>query len=477
MWAFKARKPQPAATRFSNSTAAPQGFFLTPRLRPCVRWSEYLGKVELLSNPLCPNTPPGGRIVVSSTRPPKYQLRRNTAAACRCRVQVSRAGVGGNAAVERGLNGPRDRPPLAEFLLDLTPAPVKTAAMATATLSIDLDAIAANWRALDKASASGVQTAAVVKADAYGLGISRVARALAHAGARRFFVAVAEEGATLRQILGPGPQIGILGGHMAGDTEMIGDLDLTPMLNSLDQITRHLEALPGHAFGVQLDTGMNRLGMEEAEWEAVAPFVLDAGPDILMSHLACADDPDHALNETQLASFHAMTDGTGVPRSLAATGGILLGPKYHFDLTRPGIGLYGGRPYEAAKPVVCLSLPVIQTREIAPGEPVGYACAWEAEVPSLIATVSGGYADGLPRSLSNAAVLWEGDTPCPLVGRVSMDLITVDVTHLRAPPKRLDIIGPNQSFDDLADIAGTIGYEILTQLGPRYVRRYIEGAS
>lgn len=348
--------------------------------------------------------------------------------------------------------------------------------MATASLSIDLDAIAANWRALDKASASGVQTAAVVKADAYGLGISRVARALAQAGARRFFVAVAEEGATLRQVLGPGPQICILSGHMAGDTDMIGDLDLTPMLNSLDQVTRHLESLPGHAFGVQLDTGMNRLGMEEAEWEAIAPFVLEAGPELLMSHLACADEPDHPLNEIQLGNFMAMTNGTGVPRSLAATGGILLGPKYHFDLTRPGIGMYGGRPYEGARPAIALSLPVIQARVVAPGEPVGYSCAWTAEQPSLIATVSGGYADGLPRTLSNTALLWDGDTPCPLIGRVSMDLITVDITHLGYVPRSLDIIGEHQGVDALADIAGTIGYEILTGLSPRYTRRYLEGA-
>lgn len=347
--------------------------------------------------------------------------------------------------------------------------------MATATLSVNLDALAANWRALDRASSSGVQTAAVVKADAYGLGISRVARALAQAGTRRFFVAVAEEGAALRQALGPGPQICIMSGHMPGDTEMIHDLDLTPMLNSIDQVTRHLESLPGLPFGVQLDTGMNRLGMEEAEWEAVAPFVLEAGPELLMSHLACADDPDHALNEVQLATFHAMTDGTGVPRSLAATGGILMGPKYHFDLTRPGIGLYGGYPYEAAARVVTLSLPIIQTRPVAAGEAVGYSCTWVAEQNSVIATVSAGYADGLLRGLSNQAVLWDGDTPCPLVGRVSMDLITVDVTHLRQIPRSLDILGPHQTVDDLAEVAGTIGYEILTSLGPRYTRRYAEG--
>lgn len=349
--------------------------------------------------------------------------------------------------------------------------------MATATLSIDLDAIAANWRALDRASASGVQTAAVVKADAYGLGVSRVARALAQAGARRFFVAVAEEGAALRQALGPGPQICILSGHMAGDTDMIHDLDLTPMLNSLDQVTRHLEALPGLPFGVQLDTGMNRLGMEEPEWEAVAPFVLEAGPEMIMSHLACADDPDHGLNELQLATFHAMTDGTGVPRSLAATGGILLGPKYHFDLTRPGVGLYGGRPFENAARVVTLSLPVIQSRVVVAGEPVGYSCTWTAEAESTIATVSAGYADGLLRSLSGKAILWDGDTPCPVVGRVSMDLITVDISHLDRLPRSLDILGPHQTVDDLADIAGTIGYEILTSLSHRYSRRYIEGVA
>ncbi|WP_135446907.1 MULTISPECIES: alanine racemase [Tabrizicola] len=346
--------------------------------------------------------------------------------------------------------------------------------MATATLTIDLDAIAANWRALDRMTGQGVQTAAVVKADAYGLGVTRVARALARAGARRFFVAYAEEGAAVRQALGPGPQIAVLSGHCPGDTEMIHDLDLTPMLNSLEQITRHLEALPGHPFGVQLDTGMNRLGVEMQEWQAVASILVEAGPELLMSHLACADEPDHPLNEAQLRVFHQMTDGTGLPRSLAATGGILLGPRWHFDLTRPGIGLYGGLPYAAAHPVVSLSLPVIQTRTVEPGEAVGYGCTWIADRPSVIATVAAGYADGLPRTLSNRVQLWDGDVPCPVVGRVSMDAITVDVTHLREVPGSLDILGPNQTIDGLADVAGTIGYEILTALGPRYQRRWQE---
>lgn len=346
--------------------------------------------------------------------------------------------------------------------------------MATATLTVDLDAIGANWRALDRMSGPGVQTAAVVKSDAYGLGVTRIVRALAVAGARRFFVACAEEGAAVRQALGQGPQIAVLSGHMPGDTEMIHDLDLTPMLNSLDQITRHLEALPGHDFGVQLDTGMNRLGVEALEWEAVAPILIEAGPQLLMSHLACADEPGHPMNEAQLQEFHRMTDGVGLPRSLAATGGVLLGSRWHFDLTRPGVGLYGGQPFAAARPAVTLSLPIIQTREVAVGEAVGYGVTWTATRPSVIATVAAGYSDGLPRTLSNRALLWDGDTPCPLVGRVSMDLITVDITDLPEVPRSLDIIGPHQGVDELADLAGTIGYELLTSLGPRYQRRYQE---
>jgi alanine racemase len=368
-------------------------------------------------------------------------------------------------------------PGFVDFALEAHPPVSQNRRMTTATLTIDLDAIAANWRSLDRLSGAAVQTAAVVKADAYGLGLARVARTLAQAGARRFFVAYAEEGAALRQAIGPGPQIAVLSGHMAGDSEMIRDLDLTPMLASLEQTTRHLELLPGHPFGVQLDTGMNRLGMEPAEWDAVAPILIGAGPELLMSHLACADEPDHPQNLAQLAAFHAMTDGTGLPRSLAATGGTLLGPQYHFDLTRPGIGLYGGRPHEFSARVAGLTLPVIQTRAVAPGETVGYAAAWEASVPSVIATVGGGYADGIIRALSKGAMLWDRDTPCPIVGRVSMDLITVDVTHLTEIPRDLALLGPHQTVDDLADAAGTIGYEILTSFGARYRRRYLDPTS
>jgi len=349
--------------------------------------------------------------------------------------------------------------------------------MASGTLTIDLDALVANWRALDALSRTGVETAAVVKADAYGLGIGPVARALAQAEARVFFVAMAEEGAALREAVGPNPEILVFSGHMRGDADMLRDLALTPMLNSLDQLTRHLEALPGHAFGVQLDSGMNRLGLEPGEWAAVRDIVLAQDPVLLMSHLACADEPDHAMNTRQLQAFHEMTDGLNVPRSLAATGGILLGPEYHFDLTRPGIGIYGGLPFKPARPVVGLSLPVVQVRDVALGETVGYGNAWLAESEARIATLSAGYADGLSRALSGRATLFDGATPCPLVGRVSMDLLCVDISHLAETPAALDILCPAQGVDDLAAAANTIGYEILTALGPRYRRRYMGGTA
>ena len=341
--------------------------------------------------------------------------------------------------------------------------------MGTGTLTIDPQAIAANWRALDRMS--GSETGAVVKADGYGLGVALVAKALAGAGARRFFVAVAEEGAALRRALGPGPEIFVFSGHMAGDTAAIRDHALIPMLNAPEQVARHREALPNLAFGVQLDTGMNRLGMEDGDWRAVRADVLAAGPVLIASHLASADTPDDPANAAQLAAFLAMTEGVAAPRSLAATGGILLGHRYHFDLTRPGIGLYGGMPFAEAAPVVRLSLPVVQVRDVAPGESVGYGGTWTARRPSRIATLSGGYADGLIRAMGNRARLHAGDTPCPLAGRVSMDLLTVDVTDLGEVPESLDILSARQTVDAVAEAAGTIGYEILTSLGVRYRRR------
>ncbi|MFQ1701307.1 alanine racemase [Loktanella agnita] len=341
--------------------------------------------------------------------------------------------------------------------------------MGTGRLIIDLDAVVANWRALDDMTTC--RTGAVVKANGYGLGAANVCKALFKAGVRQFFVAVAEEAVPIREELGEKPDISVFSGHMPGDTELIRALNLTPMINSIDQLTHHFETLPGHSFGIQLDTGMNRLGMEAQEWGAIAELALAQNPTLVMSHLACADEPDHPMNAYQLENFHQMTDGINVPRSLAATGGILLGPEYHFDLTRPGIGLYGGLPFETATQAVELELPVIQVRELAEGEVVGYGNTWQAERPSKIATVSGGYADGIARILSDRATLFHGDIPCKLVGRVSMDLLTIDITDLPDVPRKLSLIGPHQTIDDVAKAANTIGYEVLTQLGARYNRK------
>jgi alanine racemase len=340
--------------------------------------------------------------------------------------------------------------------------------MPTAQLHIDLEAVAANWRALDAMSAPDCETAAVVKADAYGLGVVPVVQRLARQGARAFFVATAEEGLEVRRALGPEPRVYVFYGHMPGDTETIARGDLVPMLTSVAQLTLHLEALPRHPFGLQLDTGMNRLGLKAAEWEAVAPLALEADPVLVMSHLASADEPASDQSSRQLAAFRAMTDGIAPPRSLAATGGTLLGPAYHFDMTRPGIGLYGGLPYADAQPVVTLELPVIACFDVAAGESVGYGASWTAPAPARIATVAGGYADGLPRALQPCLELMAGPIPCPAVGRVSMDLITVDISHLDRDPASLTLLDGAHGVDRLAAAAGTIGYEMLTALGRRY---------
>ncbi|MGR3291286.1 MAG: alanine racemase [Paracoccaceae bacterium] len=344
--------------------------------------------------------------------------------------------------------------------------------MSSPILSIDLDAITDNWRALDGLSANQVETGAVVKANAYGLGVEQVARALAAAGVQQFFVAVATEGAALRKILGSGPTLNLFCGHLDGDTDLIRDHQMTPMLNSPEQLGRHLGLLPGHEFGVQLDTGMSRLGVQPSDWQEMRPTALAADPVLIMSHLACADEPGHPMNRQQLERFHDLTDGLTISRSLSATGGILLEAEYHFDLTRPGIGIYGGLPFADALQTVNLSVPVIQIRELQKGASVGYGNTWIAKEKTRVATIAVGYADGILRSLSSGAKLYHENTPCPLIGRVSMDLITVDITHLRDVPTSLDLLCAEQDVDQLATAAGTIGYEILTSLGPRYERRY-----
>ena len=345
--------------------------------------------------------------------------------------------------------------------------------MPAGTLRIDLDAVLSNWQGLDALSAPHVETGAVVKADAYGLGAARVAEFLAAHDVTTFFVAVASEGAILRAATGPKPDIFVFSGHMAGDSDLLAAHDLIPLLNAPEQFTRHVETLPSRPFGLQLDTGMNRLGMEPDAFASIKGRALDMTPRLIMSHLACADDPGHPSNKAQLRAFHQMTDGTGLRRSLAATAGILLDPAYHFDLCRPGIGIYGGWPYLDAAPVLRLSAPVIQVRDLEAGETIGYGDAYKAHRKSRIATLSAGYADGFLRAGGAGHLFaYANGIACPLVGRVSMDLITVDVTDLDQVPETMDLICENQTIDQIAAGAGTIGHEILTSLGARYERVY-----
>lgn len=345
-----------------------------------------------------------------------------------------------------------------------------TVASLAARLSVDLDAIVANWRALDALSERHCETAAVVKADAYGCGTAEVGRALMSAGARTFFVAVPDEGAHLRAAIGAGAKIFILGGYGRDQRALYARHALCPVLNSGQQYAEWFTDQAGPA-AIQVDTGMNRLGMEADELLALGP--LSPMVELIMSHMGNADDPDHALNVAQNTEFRRLNAGSDRRLSLSATAGTLLGDAYHFDMVRPGIGLYGGWPFLEARAVVQVDAPIIQVRDVAAGETVGYGATFVADSPRRIATISAGYADGLIRALSNGANAYIGGQPVPLAGRVSMDLITLDVTDCPCGPgDRVELLGPNQSIDTVAAAAGTIGHEILTSLGSRYRRTY-----
>ncbi|MEM7670093.1 MAG: alanine racemase [Pseudomonadota bacterium] len=345
--------------------------------------------------------------------------------------------------------------------------------MLSGRLTIDTGAIVRNWRALDRQTHAGCETGAVVKADAYGCGIAQVGPALSHAGCRNFFVATPEEGARLRRAAGPDARIHILAGYSAEEQGAFRAHDLRPVLNALHQVKAWMSGPAGPAI-LQLDTGMNRLGLEAAELAALGPM-----PDCItheMSHLACADIAGHPQTAAQLAAFRAMTGGHDTRLSLAATAGLLLGPDFHFALTRPGIGLYGGWPFTDARRVVSAEVPILQIRSVSAGESVGYGAAWIAPRDCRIATISAGYADGLIRAMgSGGACAFFDAHPLPFAGRVSMDLISLDVTDAPAIGHGdwVEILGPRQSVDDLAAATGTIGHEILTSLGARYQRTYV----
>ncbi len=342
-------------------------------------------------------------------------------------------------------------------------------------LTIDLGAIVDNWRALDALS-GGAETAAAVKADGYGCGAAEVVAALRSAGCRTFFVATVEEGVRLRVALADG-EVHILNGIAdRDDARACIDNALHPCLNHRGQIELW-QAMAGGGCTLQIESGMARLGLPQAEVEALSPGL---EVRLVMSHLACADDgPSNPANRVQRAQFTegAMRLRSHFPAarlSLAATGGTLLGAEYHFDMVRCGIGIYGGMPFADAAPVVTLTAPILQLREIPAGQSVGYGWTWTAERPSRLATLPVGYADGVHRALSNRATFYIDGKPAPMAGRVSMDLVTLDVTdHPQVQVgDPVEILGPHQSVDDLARAAGTIGYEILTSLGHRYTRRY-----
>ncbi|MBB2200441.1 alanine racemase [Gluconacetobacter tumulisoli] len=372
------------------------------------------------------------------------------------------------------------------------------AAWAGGLLTIDLGAIAANYRLLrDRVgpdAGSGATCAAAVKADAYGLGAERVVPVLAAAGCRTFFVAHLAEGAAIRPLLGADSTIFVLNGAMPGTEADVHRLGLVPVLNSVEQITRwqslarRLDTpLPA---ALQVDSGMSRFGLSGGDLDVLmarpAPL---AGivPLLVMSHLACADDPAHPANHAQRTSFLRLRERLPrAPASLAASSGLFLGPDWQFDMVRPGAALYGinptpGRP-NPMRPVVRLQARIVQTRWIGPGTAVGYGAAFIADRPSRIATLAVGYGDGFPRILGARGVAVLPDRPevaLPIIGRISMDCLAVDVTDAGDDPLEagtaLDLIGPHNSLDSVAAAAGTIGYELLTGLGARYHRVHVTG--
>ena len=361
---------------------------------------------------------------------------------------------------------------------------------AGAVLTVDLDAIAANYRLLADRLGPHTECGAVVKADAYGLGVHAAAPALWTAGCRSFFVALAEEGLALRAIL-PDARIYVFNGVEAETAPDMAEAGLVPVLNHPGQIEAWAgQARAGNAIlgaMMHVDTGMNRLGLSAAEAEAIVENPerhSGLAIETVMSHLACADEPDNPLNAEQLARF-ADVLGTLAPlgpmqASLANSSAIFLDASYHFDLVRPGAALFGLNPHASAvnpmAQVLKLEGKILQTRIIDTPSTVGYGATHRAEPGQRIATVGVGYADGFLRSLSNSASAFIGDVRVPIVGRVSMDLITIDVTAIAAgaaqPGCVVDLIGPYHTADDLASEAGTIGYEILTALGHRFARRY-----
>jgi len=379
----------------------------------------------------------------------------------------------------------------------LSPEANQAAALAAATgvLTVDLDAIVANWRKLEK-TAVPAECAGVVKADAYGCGTGPVARALAGAGCKTFFVASLDEAVAARAAV-PQAALYVLDGFFQNCGDAYARIDARPVIGDLNELAEwdvfcRRSGWTGGA-AIHIDTGMNRLGLTLAEAQGIIPRINagDHGITLVMSHLACAELLNHPLNARQLASFREIASlFAGVPASLSNSSGVFLGAQFQFDMVRPGAALYGINPTPEAdnpmQPVVDLKARIVQIRNVDKGETVGYGGTWTARRPTKLAIVSAGYADGYFRAGSSndgtrgAEVVVAGKR-CPVAGRVSMDLIAVDVTDLDKSAARrghmVTLIGEGITVDELAHHFGTIGYEVLTSLGPRYARVYKGGAT
>lgn len=341
-------------------------------------------------------------------------------------------------------------------------------------LTIDLGALGDNYSRIKGLISLDCEAAGVVKANAYGLGMERVAPALARAGCRKFFVALPQEGEALRA-LAKEAEIFIFGGFQRGAEDLYARHDLIPVLNSEEETGRYRKAGGGKC-ALHFDTGINRLGLE-----TLPDDLQGLNVQMILSHFACADE-DHPKNEEQYEKFLRIAAlFPNVPKSLANSSGVFRDSKYHFNLVRPGMSLYGlnptpGKPNPMRR-VVTLDTPVLQTRTAKRGETAGYGATYGFERDTQLAVCALGYADGIHRALSNKGALYYKGQALPMRGRISMDFIAVEIGHLPensrpTPGERLEVIGEYQSADDLAAAAGTIGYEILTSLGQRYLRQY-----
>lgn len=367
-------------------------------------------------------------------------------------------------------------------------------AHAAGVVTIDLARIATNWRALADL-VRPAECAAVVKADAYGLGAARVIPALAAAGCRTFFVATFDE-AIIARGLAPSARILVLDGVLPGAEKAMRAAGVVPVLSSLAEAERWAQLSSSRdeslACALHVDTGLNRLGLPAGEVRALAAnsHLLDRLDVLLvMSHLACADDPQSQKNVQQRDIFEGLAPLLpSAPRSLAASDGLMLGAAFHYELVRPGYALYGGQAFlggaAPVAPAITLHVKILQIRDVAPGQTVGYSATWSPTRAARIAVIAAGYADGLFRHLSRATAGEGGFVAirgqlAPIVGRVSMDLITVDVTDIEGPPPQpgdlVEVIGPSITIESLGAAGGTIGYEVLTSLGRRFHRRYLSG--